>query len=83
MSFSTLQAKFLGERGLSDNMFMCGLLGSQCFNQFISDRGSPWRTNDIWDDLYSSLLDQLKLEARDPKLAMIHIQVRIKIEVLC
>ena len=54
------------------------------FNEFIAERGSPFRTNDLWDDLYCALLDQLYAEIQDPKMAMIFILVcsafSIKIE---
>jgi myotubularin-related protein 5/13 len=45
------------------------------FNQFISERGSPWRPCDIWDDLYNEIPEKLKSESTDPKLSLVHIQV--------
>lgn len=68
------KAKFLGKRGLCDNEFVNKLLECMVFNQFISERGHPWRPCDIWDDLYSQLGEQLKQEAEDPKLILVHIQ---------
>lgn len=45
------------------------------FNQFILERGSPWRACDIWDDLYNETPEKLKAEAQDSKLTLVHIQV--------
>jgi myotubularin-related protein 5/13 len=60
-----------------DSEFVIRLLDCMFFNQFISERGSPWRSCDIWDDLYNELPERLRLEAHDPKLALTHIQVNI------
>lgn len=68
------KAKFLGKRGLCDNEFVNKLLECMVFNQFISERGHPWRPCDVWDDLYNQLDEQLKQEAEDPKLILPHIQ---------
>ncbi|CAL8081456.1 unnamed protein product [Orchesella dallaii] len=68
------KAKFLGKRGMCDNEFVIRLLDCMFFNQFISDRGFPWRPCDIWDDLYNNLEDQIRQEAEDPRLVLTHIQ---------
>lgn len=68
------KAKFLGKRGLCDNEFVNKLLECMVFNQFISERGHPWRPCDVWDDLYNNLGEQMLQEQEDPKSVLSHIQ---------
>ncbi|OXA58822.1 Myotubularin-related protein 13 [Folsomia candida] len=68
------KSKFLGRRGLIDSEFVIRLLDCMFFNQFILERGSPWRACDIWDDLYNETPEKLKAEAQDSKLTLVHIQ---------
>lgn len=45
------------------------------FNTFVNERGPPWRVCDVWDDVYSCLGEQLRLEAgHDQKLVLNHIR---------
>jgi len=62
-----------------DSEFVIRLLDCMFFNQFISERGSPWRACDIWDDLYNDLPEKLRSEAKDPKKTLTHIKVCTKI----
>ncbi|KAI4495975.1 hypothetical protein M0802_008190 [Mischocyttarus mexicanus] len=68
------KAAFLGERGLTDCDFTTRVLDCMFFTSFIAERGPPWRPCDVWDELYSSLSDQLKQEAQDHRLILTHIQ---------
>lgn len=69
------QAAFLGERGLTECEFTTRVLDCMFFTGFVQDRGAPWRVCDLWDELYSSLGEQLRQEALDPRLVLSHIQV--------
>lgn len=68
------KAAFLGERCLTDCEFTNRVLDCMFFNAFVAERGPPWRPCDVWDELYSSLPELLRLEAQDPNLVLAHIQ---------
>ncbi|CAG2068712.1 unnamed protein product, partial [Timema podura] len=69
------KAAFLGERTLLDCDFTTRVLDCMFFTSFVCERGPPWRPCDVWDELYSSMSDQLRLEAQDPRIVLLHIQV--------
>ena len=65
------KAAFLGLRSSNVSMqdsgnFLPRFLECMFFNEFIHTRGPPWRKCDIFDDLYSSLGEQLTQEQSDP-----------------
>ena len=41
---------------------MLRVLDSMSFHKFIEERGPPFRSCDIFDDIYASIDEQLKLE---------------------
>ncbi|XP_037303487.1 myotubularin-related protein 13-like [Manduca sexta] len=65
---------FLGSRGLSQCPFAVRLLDSMFFNGLVAERGPPWRSTDIFDDLVQNLPEQLRLESLNPELELQHIQ---------
>ena len=44
------------------------------FNTFVSERGPPWRSCDLFDDLYNSMAELNMLEENDPSKVLRHIQ---------
>ncbi|KAG7155690.1 Myotubularin-related protein 13-like, partial [Homarus americanus] len=68
------KASFLGNRGMVDNEFVGKVLDCMFFTTFVTERGPPWRVCDLWDDLYSGIGDQLRLEQHDSRMLLVHIQ---------
>lgn len=55
--------------------FATRVLDCMFFTGFVSERGPPWRSCDVWDELYSNIGDQLRLEVQDQRMLLVHIQV--------
>nr|XP_018897778.1 PREDICTED: myotubularin-related protein 13 isoform X2 [Bemisia tabaci] len=68
------KAAFLSERYLSDCDFTTRVLDCMFFTAFVTERGPPWRPCDCWDELYSNITEQLKMESQDQRLVLTHIQ---------
>lgn len=68
------KASFLGERALTDCDFTTRVLDCMFFTSFVAERGPPWRPCDVWDELYSGLPEQLRIEVHDPTTVLIHVQ---------
>ncbi|KAK8735253.1 hypothetical protein OTU49_005586 [Cherax quadricarinatus] len=68
------KASFLGNRGMADHEFVGKVLDCMFFTTFVTERGPPWRVCDLWDDLYSGIGDQLRLEQHDSRMLLVHIQ---------
>ncbi|CAH2010931.1 unnamed protein product [Acanthoscelides obtectus] len=68
------KAAFLGERNLKDCDFTTRVLDCMFFTSFVGERGPPWRPCDVWDELYSGLVEQLRKEHQDRRLLLVHIQ---------
>ncbi|KAH8295337.1 hypothetical protein KR018_010093 [Drosophila ironensis] len=68
------KAGFLGARDLIESEFLCRVLDSMFFTTFVNERGPPWRASDAWDELYSSMNELLKTEAKNRNLILTHIQ---------
>uniref|UniRef100_A0A8C4NLF6 SET binding factor 1 n=1 Tax=Eptatretus burgeri TaxID=7764 RepID=A0A8C4NLF6_EPTBU len=60
------KAAFLGHRGLVDSDFLPRLLDSMAFAGFVSERGPPYRTCELFDELVASSLDWTMNEEEDP-----------------
>ena len=69
------KAAFLGLREMCDSPFMRRLLECMFFNSFISERGLPWRTCDIFDELYSNFGEQHLIEREEPAKTLVHIKI--------
>ncbi|CAF1097370.1 unnamed protein product [Adineta ricciae] len=59
------KASFLGHHRLVNDEFMLRVLDSMSFHKFIEERGPPFRSHDIFDDVYAVIYEQLKRE-KDP-----------------
>lgn len=51
-SFS-LQAAFLGQRGLAEDEFLPKVLEGMAFAGFVTERGPPYRDADLFDEVRS------------------------------
>lgn len=67
------KAAFLGRRGLVGCDFTTKVLDCMFFNTFVTERGPPWRVCDVFDDVYSALNEQFRVEALDSRLILTHI----------
>ncbi|CAF3453250.1 unnamed protein product [Rotaria sp. Silwood1] len=56
------KASFLGHHRLVKDEFMLRVLDSMSFHKFIEERGPPYRSCDIFDEVYAMIYDQLKRE---------------------
>ncbi|KAG7274431.1 hypothetical protein CRUP_033587, partial [Coryphaenoides rupestris] len=57
---------FLGQRGLIENDFLTKVLDGMAFAGFVSERGPPYRTCDLFDMLVAFDVDRMKEEEADP-----------------
>lgn len=60
--FSLLQAAFLGQRGLIENDFLTKVLNGMAFAGFVSERGPPFRTCDLFDEVKNVSVFPSKLQ---------------------
>ncbi|XP_014680959.1 PREDICTED: myotubularin-related protein 13-like [Priapulus caudatus] len=60
------KAMFLGHRGMVEDEFMNKVLDSMSFNTFVSERGPPYKTLDMLDELYASIERMLREEEENP-----------------
>lgn len=51
----SLQAAFLGQRGLIENDFLTKVLSGMAFAGFVSERGPPYRSCDLFDEVSTVL----------------------------
>ncbi|KAM9301545.1 myotubularin-related protein 13 [Gastrophryne carolinensis] len=56
------KAAFLGQRGLVENDFLTKILNGMAFAGFVSERGPPYRSCDLFDELVSSEVERIKDE---------------------
>ncbi|KAM4018235.1 myotubularin-related protein 13 isoform 1-T1 [Anomaloglossus baeobatrachus] len=56
------KAAFLGQRGLIENDFLTKVLNGMAFAGFVSERGPPYRTCDLFDELVSFEVERIKEE---------------------
>ncbi|CAL8243685.1 unnamed protein product [Lota lota] len=57
---------FLGQRGLIENDFLTKVLDGMAFAGFVSERGPPYRTCDLFDELVAFDVERIKEEEADP-----------------
>jgi len=69
------KAAFLGLRNISRECdFIPRFLDCMFLNDFINQKGTPWRTCDIFDELYANIGEHLALELTDPHKILTHIE---------
>ncbi|KAL8615600.1 hypothetical protein ACOMHN_026590 [Nucella lapillus] len=68
------KAHFLGQRGMVEDQFVIRVLEGMGFSAFVAERGPPYRVCDIFDEVYASMPDQLRVEHSDPEKLAEHIK---------
>uniref|UniRef100_A0A3B3SA28 SET binding factor 1 n=1 Tax=Paramormyrops kingsleyae TaxID=1676925 RepID=A0A3B3SA28_9TELE len=56
------KAAFLGQRSLTEDDFLMKVLDGMAFAGFVSERGPPYRTTDLFDELVASGVERICLE---------------------
>ncbi|GCC22937.1 hypothetical protein chiPu_0001328 [Chiloscyllium punctatum] len=68
------KAAFLGQRGLVENDFLTKVLDGMAFAGFVSERGPPYRSCDLFDDLVAFDVERIKTEEGIPTKMLKHIR---------
>ncbi|KAJ0037018.1 hypothetical protein NL108_014354, partial [Boleophthalmus pectinirostris] len=68
------KAAFLGKRALSEDDFLMKVLDGMAFAGFVSERGPPYRTTDLFDDLMANQVERIRQAEGDPHRTMNHIK---------
>uniref|UniRef100_A0A2K6FBQ7 SET binding factor 2 n=1 Tax=Propithecus coquereli TaxID=379532 RepID=A0A2K6FBQ7_PROCO len=65
---------FLGQRGLVENDFLTKVLNGMAFAGFVSERGPPYRSCDLFDELVAFEVERIKVEENNPLKMIKHIR---------
>ncbi|XP_034619713.1 myotubularin-related protein 13-like [Trachemys scripta elegans] len=68
------KAAFLGQRGLIENDFLTKILNGMSFAGFVSERGPPYRSCDLFDELVAFEVERIKAEESNPPKMMKHVR---------
>ncbi|XP_056131737.1 myotubularin-related protein 5 isoform X2 [Lampris incognitus] len=68
------KAAFLGQRALSEDDFLMKVLDGMAFAGFVSERGPPYRTTDLFDELIANQVARIRQEEACPHKVMSHIK---------
>ncbi|XP_053881162.1 myotubularin-related protein 13 isoform X3 [Malaclemys terrapin pileata] len=68
------KAAFLGQRGLIENDFLTKILNGMSFAGFVSERGPPYRSCDLFDELVAFEVERIKAEEGNPPKMMKHVR---------
>ncbi|XP_043373364.1 myotubularin-related protein 13 isoform X3 [Dermochelys coriacea] len=68
------KAAFLGQRGLIENDFLTKILNGMAFAGFVSERGPPYRSCDLFDELVAFEVERIKAEEGNPPKMMKHVR---------
>ncbi|XP_053270633.1 myotubularin-related protein 5 isoform X4 [Pleuronectes platessa] len=68
------KAAFLGQRSLTEDDFLMKVLDGMAFAGFVSERGPPYRANDLFDDLVANEVDRIRQEETCPHKVMNHVK---------
>ncbi|XP_071393081.1 myotubularin-related protein 5 [Centroberyx affinis] len=68
------KAAFLGQRALSEDDFLMKVLDGMAFAGFVSERGPPYRTTDLFDDLIANQVERIRQEEACPHKVMNHVK---------
>ncbi|OXB80532.1 UNVERIFIED_CONTAM: hypothetical protein H355_016322, partial [Colinus virginianus] len=71
---SLMQAAFLGQRGLVENDFLTKVLNGMAFAGFVSERGPPFRTCDLFDELVAFEVERIKADEGNPPKMIKHVR---------
>ncbi|XP_043569141.1 myotubularin-related protein 5 [Chiloscyllium plagiosum] len=65
---------FLAQRGLLDDDFLTKVLEGMAFARFVSERGSPYRPCDLFDELVANEIERIRLEEGSPQKVLKHVK---------
>ncbi|XP_006885482.1 PREDICTED: myotubularin-related protein 13 [Elephantulus edwardii] len=65
---------FLGQRGLVENDFLTKVLNGMAFAGFVSERGLPYRSCDLFDELVAFEVERIKVEENNPLKMIKHVR---------
>ncbi|KAM4846605.1 myotubularin-related protein 13 isoform 3-T3 [Thomomys bottae] len=65
---------FLGQRGLVENDFLTKVLNGMAFAGFVSERGPPYRSCDLFDELVAFEVERIKADENNPLKIIKHIR---------
>ncbi|XP_060924466.1 myotubularin-related protein 5 isoform X2 [Limanda limanda] len=68
------KAAFLGQRSLTEDDFLMKVLDGMAFAGFVSERGPPYRANDLFDDLVANEVERIRQEETCPHKVMNHVK---------
>ncbi|KAM3858833.1 myotubularin-related protein 5 [Diretmus argenteus] len=68
------KAAFLGQRSLSEDDFLMKVLDGMAFAGFVSERGPPYRSTDMFDDLIANEVERIRQEEACPHKVMNHVK---------
>ncbi|XP_036373424.1 myotubularin-related protein 5 [Megalops cyprinoides] len=68
------KAAFLGQRALTEDDFLMKVLDGMAFAGFVSERGPPYRSIDLFDELVANQVERIRLEEGNPHKVMNHIR---------
>ncbi|XP_029438574.1 myotubularin-related protein 13 isoform X2 [Rhinatrema bivittatum] len=68
------KAAFLGQRGLNENDFLTKVLNGMAFAGFVSERGPPYRSSDLFDELVAFEVERIKGEQSNPQKIIKHVR---------
>ncbi|XP_015678146.1 myotubularin-related protein 13 [Protobothrops mucrosquamatus] len=68
------KAAFLSQRGLIENDFLTKILNGMAFAGFVSERGPPYRSCDLFDELVAFEVERIKSEESNSLKVLKHIR---------
>ncbi|KAJ8269250.1 hypothetical protein COCON_G00118570 [Conger conger] len=68
------KAAFLGQRALSEDDFLMKVLDGMAFAGFVSERGPPYRTTDLFDELNANQVERIRHEEGSPRKVLNHVK---------
>ncbi|KAL4617971.1 myotubularin-related protein 5-like [Arapaima gigas] len=68
------KAAFLGQRAMTEDDFLMKVLDGMAFAGFVSERGPPYRTTDLFDELVANGVERICQEEGDPHKGISHIK---------
>ncbi|XP_038198614.1 myotubularin-related protein 5 isoform X2 [Arvicola amphibius] len=68
------KAAFLGQRGLVEDDFLMKVLEGMAFAGFVSERGVPYRSIDLFDELVAHEVARMRADENHPHRVLRHVQ---------
>ncbi|XP_041528067.1 myotubularin-related protein 5 isoform X3 [Microtus oregoni] len=68
------KAAFLGQRGLVEDDFLMKVLEGMAFAGFVSERGVPYRSTDLFDELVAHEVARMRADENHPHRVLRHVQ---------